>query len=167
MSQWETWHFVTSHCHYTVKIILVPLPLSLSSSLSLVTHPHPQVNVIHGDIVRCCHLLCLLLCSTLSSSVLQGGYHHPLPRQWQAQRQLTKTMLMYPIFITDDPQASAPIASLPGQRRWGVDRLKGFLDPLVNRGLRSVILFGVPLSCEKVFYSIIIPRRLFFDAVRC
>jgi hypothetical protein len=58
-------------------------------------------------------------------------------------------MLMYPIFITDDPQASTPIHSLPGQRRWGVDRLKGFLDPLIAKGLRSVILFGVPMSCAK------------------
>jgi hypothetical protein len=24
------------------------------------------------------------------SSILQGGYHHPLSRQWQAERQLTK-----------------------------------------------------------------------------
>lgn len=83
------------------------------------------------------------------SSILQGGYHHPLARQWQAQRQLTKSMLMYPIFITDDPQASVVISSLPGQRRWGVDRIKDFLDPLVMKGLRSVILFGVPVNCDK------------------
>lgn len=24
------------------------------------------------------------------SSILQGGYHHPLSRKWQAERQLTK-----------------------------------------------------------------------------
>ncbi len=59
-------------------------------------------------------------------------------------------MLMYPIFITDDPQAEVVIASLPGQKRWGVEKLKGFLGPLVQKGLKSVILFGVPLTCEKV-----------------
>jgi len=84
------------------------------------------------------------------SSILQGGYAHPLSREWQARRQLTKAMLMYPIFITDDPNASEIIQSLPGQRRWGVDRLEGFLDPLVKKGLKSVILFGVPMKCEKV-----------------
>ncbi|KAK7472718.1 Aminolevulinate dehydratase [Stygiomarasmius scandens] len=83
------------------------------------------------------------------SSVLQGGYHHPLARKWQAQRQLTKSMLMYPIFITDDPDASVPITSLPGQARWGVNKLEGFLGPLVKKGLQSVILFGVPLKCTK------------------
>ena len=59
-------------------------------------------------------------------------------------------MFMYPIFITDDPDASVTIPSLPGQRRWGVNQLQGFLGPLVSKGLKSVILFGVPLKCEKV-----------------
>ncbi|KAL0573522.1 Aminolevulinate dehydratase [Marasmius crinis-equi] len=58
-------------------------------------------------------------------------------------------MLMYPIFITDDPDASVEIATLPNQRRWGVNKLEGFLGPLVKKGLKSVILFGVPLNCEK------------------
>ena len=59
-------------------------------------------------------------------------------------------MLMYPLFITDDPHAEVEITSLPGQKRWGVDRLSGFIGPLVQKGLSSVILFGVPLLCEKV-----------------
>ena len=59
-------------------------------------------------------------------------------------------MLMYPIFITDDPDANVVIQSLPNQRRWGVNRLEGFIGPLVEKGLRSVILFGVPLNCMKV-----------------
>ena len=59
-------------------------------------------------------------------------------------------MFMYPIFITDDPDASVVIPTLPGQRRWGVNQLEGFLGPLVQKGLRSVILFGVPLKCHKV-----------------
>ncbi|KAF8324051.1 tetrapyrrole biosynthesis porphobilinogen synthase [Clavulina sp. PMI_390] len=83
------------------------------------------------------------------SSVLQGGYHHPLARQWQARSALTKEMLMYPLFITDDPNAEVEIKALPGQKRWGVDKLEGFLRPLVKKGLKSVILFGVPLKCQK------------------
>ncbi|KAG8710572.1 Aminolevulinate dehydratase [Ceratobasidium sp. 395] len=83
------------------------------------------------------------------SSVLQGGYHHPLAREWQARRSLTKSMFMYPIFITDDPNAEVEIKALPGQKRWGVDRLEGFIGPLVEKGLKSVIVFGVPLNCNK------------------
>lgn len=39
------------------------------------------------------------------SSTLQGGYFHPLLRTLQAERKLTKEYLMYPIFITDEPDA--------------------------------------------------------------
>ena len=39
------------------------------------------------------------------SSTLQGGYFNPLLRTLQAERHLTKDMLMYPIFITDEPDA--------------------------------------------------------------
>jgi len=83
------------------------------------------------------------------SSILQGGYQHPLSRSWQGKRALTKSMLMYPIFITDDPDASVEIPTLPNQRRWGVNKLESFLGPLVQKGLKSVILFGVPFNCQK------------------
>ncbi|CCM00271.1 uncharacterized protein FIBRA_02301 [Fibroporia radiculosa] len=83
------------------------------------------------------------------ASILQGGYQHPLSRSWQARRHITKSMLMYPIFITDDPDAYVEIPSLPGQARWGVNKLEGFIGPLVQKGLQSVILFGVPLNCVK------------------
>lgn len=39
---------------------------------------------------------------------------------------------------------------MPGQKRWGVNKLEGFLGPLVKKGLRSVILFGVPEKKPKV-----------------
>jgi porphobilinogen synthase len=55
-------------------------------------------------------------------------------------------MLIYPLFITDNPEEETPIPSLPNQCRRGLNRLIPFLTPLVRKGLRSVILFGVPLS---------------------
>ncbi|KAJ5160643.1 Delta-aminolevulinic acid dehydratase [Penicillium canariense] len=79
------------------------------------------------------------------SSQLHAGYSHPLSRSWQAERQLTKDMLIYPLFITDNPDEETPIPSLPNQYRRGVNRLVPFLAPLIRKGLRSVILFGVPL----------------------
>ncbi|KAJ5248660.1 Delta-aminolevulinic acid dehydratase [Penicillium chermesinum] len=79
------------------------------------------------------------------SSQLHAGYSHPLSRSWQAERQLTKDMLIYPLFITDNPDEETPIPALPNQHRRGVNRLVPFLAPLVRKGLRSVMLFGVPL----------------------
>ena len=55
-------------------------------------------------------------------------------------------MLVYPLFITDSPDEETLIPSLPNQARRGINRLVPFLTPLVAKGLRSVILFGVPLS---------------------
>ncbi|KDN38785.1 putative porphobilinogen synthase [Tilletiaria anomala UBC 951] len=78
-------------------------------------------------------------------SILHSGYQHPVSRSWQAQgRSLTKDMFMYPLFITDDADAEIELTSMPNQRRWGVNKLEGFLGPLVKKGLKSVILFGVP-----------------------
>lgn len=62
-------------------------------------------------------------------------------------------MLMYPIFITDEPDAEIVINSLPGQKRWGINKVKAFLEPLVAKGLASVMLFGVPVISKKVCHS--------------
>jgi porphobilinogen synthase len=79
------------------------------------------------------------------SSQLHGGYFHPLARSWQAERQLTKSMLIYPLFISDNDDEETLIPSLPNQYRRGTNRLMPFLESLVRAGLRSVMLFGVPL----------------------
>jgi delta-aminolevulinic acid dehydratase/porphobilinogen synthase len=54
------------------------------------------------------------------------------------------------VFITDDVDAAKELPSMPGQKRWGVNKLESFLGPLVEKGLRSVILFGVPEKKPKV-----------------
>jgi porphobilinogen synthase len=80
------------------------------------------------------------------SSQLHSGYHHPLARSWQAERQLTKSMLIYPLFISDSPEEETLIPSLPNQYRRGLNKLIPFVEPLVAKGLRSVVLFGVPMA---------------------
>jgi len=58
-------------------------------------------------------------------------------------------MFIYPIFISDEPDCEQEILTLPGQKRWGVNKLEGFLAPLVKKGLKGVILFGVPVTLAK------------------
>lgn len=84
--------------------------------------------------------------NTEISSILAGGYNHPLLREWQNERQLVKNMLIFPLFISDDPDDCTAIESLPNIKRFGVNKLAAYLKPLVAKGLRSVILFGVPLK---------------------
>ncbi|CAL9732110.1 delta-aminolevulinic acid dehydratase [Monosporozyma unispora] len=83
---------------------------------------------------------------TQISSILAGGYNHPLLREWQSERQLHKNMLIFPIFISDQPDDETAIESLPNIKRFGVNKIVDYLKPLVAKGLRSVIIFGVPLK---------------------
>lgn len=54
-------------------------------------------------------------------------------------------MLIYPLFMSDQDDEEVLIPSLPNQHRRGINRLVPFLEPLIHKGLRSVILFGVPM----------------------
>lgn len=55
-------------------------------------------------------------------------------------------MLIYPLFISDQQDEETLITSLPNQHRRGLSKLIPHLEPLVQKGLRSVILFGVPIT---------------------
>ncbi|XP_046906924.1 delta-aminolevulinic acid dehydratase [Hypomesus transpacificus] len=83
-------------------------------------------------------------------SLLHSGYFHPTLRSWQTSAShLTPDNLIYPIFVTDSPDAVEPIASLPGQARYGVNKLEDMLRPLVENGLKCVLIFGVPANIAK------------------
>ncbi|AOA65071.1 Aminolevulinate dehydratase [Komagataella phaffii CBS 7435] len=83
---------------------------------------------------------------TQISSILSGGYNHPLLREWQHERQLNKNMFIFPLFVTDRPDEEELIPSLPNIKRFGVNKLIPYVGGLVSKGLRAVILFGVPLK---------------------
>ncbi|CAB0034111.1 unnamed protein product [Trichogramma brassicae] len=75
---------------------------------------------------------------------LHSGYFHPVLRQWQsANVDVKPENLMLPIFILDEPNSITEIQSMPGVKRYGMNKLKGFIDPLIAKGLKSVLLFGV------------------------
>ena len=50
----------------------------------------------------------------------------------------------------DDDDAIEEIKSLPGQVRYGVNRIEEFLKPILDHGLQSVLVFGVPSKLPKV-----------------
>lgn len=80
------------------------------------------------------------------SSVLQGGYNHELSREWQSERQLTKSMFILPIFVSDIEDEETDVPALPNIKRFGTKKLVEYVRPLVAKGLRAVILFGVILK---------------------
>eukprot|EP00842_Homolaphlyctis_polyrhiza_P004293 jgi/Hompol1/4865/HPOL_003968-RA len=87
------------------------------------------------------------------SSLLHSGYNHATLRQWQATAsgagQITKSALVFPIFIHDLPDVKEEISTLPGQFRYGINTLKAAFEPLVKKGLKTVLIFGVPTNAVK------------------
>lgn len=80
----------------------------------------------------------------MNSERLHPGYGHEVLRLWQSGVSLDVGRLVYPVFVTDRQGSCEEIASMPGQYRRGVDRIEEALLPLVKKGLRAVLLFGVP-----------------------
>lgn len=76
--------------------------------------------------------------------VLQGGYFHKTLRQWHSTNTLVNASnFIYPLFLHENDEAFEEIASLPNIRRIGLNKLKSYLEPIVNDGLKCVLLFGV------------------------
>lgn len=54
------------------------------------------------------------------------------------------------VYFSEDPEAFEGIPSIPGVNRFGVNKMVEFLSPLVQKGLSSVLLFGVIDTLSKV-----------------
>ncbi|EDW72821.1 uncharacterized protein Dwil_GK16976 [Drosophila willistoni] len=75
---------------------------------------------------------------------LHSGIHHPTLRLLQESGcEILPHNLMYPVFIVSHDDDVQPIASMPGISRFGINKLREHLEPLVPQGLKSVLLFGV------------------------
>ncbi|MBL4871465.1 MAG: porphobilinogen synthase [Robiginitomaculum sp.] len=51
---------------------------------------------------------------------------------------------IYPLFIQEGKGIEDEITSMPGIKRWSLDRLSKELDEIVALGIKAVLLFGVP-----------------------
>ena len=56
---------------------------------------------------------------------------------------------MWPVFVKTGSNLKEPIDSMPGQYRWTVDRLPEAMDALLEEGVKSVLVFGLPDACDK------------------
>lgn len=57
--------------------------------------------------------------------------------------------LFFP-FSSDNKNDKEPISSMPGVYRYGINRLHEDLQPLISKGLQSILLFGVSKHLVKV-----------------
>src|SRR6267378_340159 len=68
----------------------------------------------------------------------------PLIRELVREVRLDRSDLIQPIFVEEGLKADTPISSMPGQRRQSPATVGREVTRLVDRGVRSVILFGIP-----------------------
>lgn len=84
-------------------------------------------------------------------NLLHPSYSHPLLRSWSSEHAdvIPASALVWPLFLLESGDAKESIGSMPGQYRWGVNRLPEALDVPVSHGLRAVLLFGVVDDASK------------------
>ncbi|MGN1115993.1 MAG: porphobilinogen synthase [Candidatus Ornithomonoglobus sp.] len=64
--------------------------------------------------------------------------------------------LIYPMFVTEGKNIKEEIKTMPGQYRWSIDRMGEILQEMLDAGVKSVMLFGIPEhkdECGSEAYS--------------
>ena len=57
---------------------------------------------------------------------------------------LAPSDFIYPLFVRHGENIKQPIASMPGQQQWSVDRLRDEAREIAALGIPAVVLFGIP-----------------------
>ena len=68
----------------------------------------------------------------------------PLIRELVREVTVAKSDLIQPLFVEEGLSRNAPISSMPGQTRFSLSFLDKEAIDLKDRGVRSVLLFGIP-----------------------
>jgi porphobilinogen synthase len=68
----------------------------------------------------------------------------PLIRELVREVIVSKSDLIQPLFVEEGLSSNAPISSLPGQTRFSLSSVEKEAVALKERGVRSVLLFGIP-----------------------
>lgn len=74
----------------------------------------------------------------------------PAMRSLVRENHLRADELIYPIFVMEGQNLCSPVESMPGICQYSIDRLPEELDRVVERGILSVLLFGIPAQKDEV-----------------
>ncbi len=74
----------------------------------------------------------------------------PLIRELVREVRLDRSDLIQPIFVEEGLKTEAPITSMPGQRRQSPATVLREVARLVDKGVKSVILFGIPTVKDEI-----------------
>ncbi len=79
---------------------------------------------------------------------------------------VSKTDLIAPLFIDETITAPLPIASMPGQFRYPVSGIATVASELWKRGIRAILIFGIPKAKDPCGCSAYDPEGVVQQAVR-
>lgn len=68
----------------------------------------------------------------------------PITRGMIRETHITRENLIMPIFVRYGQNIQNPIASMPGNYQFSVDMITGYCKKLYDKGVQSVLLFGIP-----------------------
>jgi len=71
-------------------------------------------------------------------------------RNMVRETRVSKSALVYPLFVREGSNIIEDIPSLDGQKRYSPDRLSGILTELTEAGVNTVLLFGIPEHKDKI-----------------
>jgi porphobilinogen synthase len=74
----------------------------------------------------------------------------PIIRELVREVRLDRSDLIQPIFVEEGLKSDAPITSMPGQRRQSPATVLREVARLVDKGVKSVILFGIPTVKDEI-----------------
>lgn len=73
---------------------------------------------------------------------------------------------VYPLFVQDGHGITEPIAAMPGQSRYSVDRLAPEIEQIAELGIPAVLFFGLPESKDETGASALDDCGVVQEAVR-
>ena len=71
-------------------------------------------------------------------------------RSMVRETRISKDSLIYPMFFEEGDNIFEEIESMPGQYRMSIDRCDGVIKELLDAGVKSVMLFGIPKHKDEV-----------------
>jgi porphobilinogen synthase len=71
-------------------------------------------------------------------------------REMLRETRVNVSNLMAPVFVRDGERVVEPVEAMPGVNRYSVDTVSDYVGGLVEEGVRSVLLFGIPDSKDEV-----------------
>lgn len=87
-------------------------------------------------------------------------------RKMVRETRMDKSSLVYPMFVVEGENIKEEIPSMEGQYRYSIDRMGEAFEELLEAGVTSVMLFGIPAEKDEVGSQAYAPDGIVQRALR-